>query len=184
VTAGVRFAIAALALAGCAATPATYSVVAIGELGSADGAISGPLEILGANSLLYPEEEEALPRSVAAFRVTLPDDRPRRVLLYSARSCAELEDPAATPAPVDDLQLIRRVGGETHFFADVAGRDGAAVELDVQTAIARISMNPDSRRYAIGKIAVVRELEGPDGAPGRSVACGVFELVSAPGSAD
>lgn len=149
-----------LAAAGCVSSPVEYHVISTAQLEPLGSAVSGPLEMIGmskdARELLYYE------RTLAAYRVSLPDDAPRRVRIYDATSCSGPRDELEL---IVDLQSIQRFGDETHFVIR---------EIDVETITAPISLDPEDRRYAIGKIAVVQEPDGEDGAPGAWLACGTF----------
>lgn len=148
-----------IAAAGCISSPMEYHVISTAELEPLGSAVSGPLEMIGtskAQELRYYE------RMLAAYRVTLPDTAPRRVRVYDATSCSGPRDELEVIA---DLQSIRRVGAEAHFV--IRG-------IDTETIYAPVSLDPEDRRYVIGKIAVVQEPDGADGAPGAWLACGAF----------
>lgn len=166
----------ALACAGCAPPAEPFPVVAAAELAPLAEDITGPIEILGANSAGSTASDLAL-HSVAAYRVRLPDAAPRRVVIYDAGSCA-------TPAPprtrvVADLQTIRTVGHETHFFANHLLVQGRRVDLDVGTAQVELSVEPDGLFSVLGKIVVVQDMEPAQKPPGTYLACGVFAATQA-----
>lgn len=156
----------AVAVAGCEDRGAPYAVVAAADLASPDDAITGPIEVLGLNSPVTPEDEDLPERTLAALHVRLPDRAAHRVALYAGPGC----DLADLGPPLVELERIRSVDDETHFVTSVIARDGISVELDLETVTAPISLDPSSRRYAIGRVVVVDTL---DGAP---LACGRVEL--------
>jgi hypothetical protein len=168
--------LAALACAGCAPPAEPFPVVAAAELMPLAEDITGPIEILGANSAGSTATDFAL-HSVAAYHVRLPDAAPRRVVIYDAGSCA-------IPAPprtrvVADLQTIRTVGNETHFFADGLLVKGQRMDLDIETAQVELSLEPDGFFTVLGKIVVVQEMKPAQKPPGTYLACGVFAATPA-----
>jgi hypothetical protein len=167
--------LAALACAGCAPSADPYPVVAAAELIPLAADITGPIEILGANSAGSASGDFEL-RSVAAFHVRLPDAAPRRVVIYDAGSC---DAPAAPPRVIADLQTIRTVGNETHFFANNLLVKGHRVDVDIETAQAELALKPGTFFYVLGKIAVVQAAPA-DGSPGTYLACGVFAATPGP----
>jgi len=162
-----------IACAGCMTASEPYPVVAVAALTGGASGITGSLEILGANSG-KSNATEFDRRTLAAYRVRLPDSAPRRVRLYDARAC-DATEPLELLA---DLQLIRRVGDETHFFAQSVLVRGERLDVDTETAQAFVSLVPDTPSYVIGKIAVVQALDRDDGSPGAWLACGAFASVS------
>ena len=168
--------LAALACAGCAPVASPYPVVAAAELIPLAADITGPIEILGDNSAA-PDTGDFELRSLAAYHVRLPDSTPRRVLIYDARSC---DAPAEPPRIIADLQTVRRVGTETHFFANNLLVNGHRVDIDIETAQAEIALKPGTFFYVLGKIAVVQAAAPEDGPPGTYLACGVFTATPGP----
>ena len=170
--------LAALALGACAPEAREYPVIAEAELTAIADDITGPIEVLGANAA-DPDDakldmQDFALRTLAAYQVHLPDSAPRRAVIYKAESCQPTDPP---PAIFADLQTIRRVGDETHFFADGIRVNGRTTAIDTQTTQAEISLNPASRFfYVLGKIAVVQALD-VDGVPGAWLACGAFTAV-------
>lgn len=167
-----------LACAACVTDAEPYPVAAVANLAPMGAEITGPIEVLG----VVRTPPNSYQRTLAAYRVHLPDLAPRRVRIFQMTVC----DMDAVPVGRDgmkhlielaDLQEIRRVGDQTHFFApgiDVAGR---RVDVDVGTVQAAISTNgPDASGYVIGQIAVVQELDHADGTPGAWLACGGFTV--------
>jgi hypothetical protein len=168
--------LAALVCTGCAPPAEPFPVIAVAELLPLAEDITGPIEILGANSAGSTASDFAL-HSVAAYRVRLPDAAPRRVVIYDTGSCA-------TPAPprtrvVADLQTIRTVGNETHFFADSLLVKGRRMDLDIGTAQAELSLEPDGFFSILGKIVVLQDMEPAQKPPGTYLACGVFTATPA-----
>jgi hypothetical protein len=152
-----------------------YPVVAAAELHG--DPVHGPLEVLGTGSRLQAEDDLRDGRTLAAYRVVLPDFTPRRVRIYKLDRC----DPDLRGVPVlADLEEIRRVGGDTHFIATSIVVDGHLAEVDTETTHAEVSMVPGTRTYIIGQIAVVSALDAPDGSPGALEACGIFRNAPAP----
>jgi hypothetical protein len=170
--------LAALALGACAPSTRQYPVIAEAELTAIADDITGPIEILGANAE-DPDDatldmEDFVVRTFAAYRVHLPDAAPRHAVIYNAESC-QPTDPR--PKIFADLQTIRRVGDETHFFADDIRVNGRTTSIDTETAQAVVSLNPASPFvYVLGKIAVVQAPD-LDGVPGAWLACGAFTKV-------
>jgi hypothetical protein len=157
-----------VALTGCLPMD-PYPVVAVAHLQSLGSRIEGPVEVLGTSSPI--PERDISSRTLAAYRVYLPDLEPRRARIYDAPGC---DEPAEEPRIVADLQQIQRVGEEAHFFAlDIPVGDREVV-VDTGTIAALVSMDPTSDDYVIGKLAVVQALDREDGAPGAWLACGVF----------
>jgi hypothetical protein len=157
-----------VALTGCLPGD-PYPVVAVADLRPLGARITGPVEVLGTSSPI-PERDIAS-RTLAAYRVDLPDLAPRRARIYDAPGC---DEPVGEPHIVADLQQIRRVGEEAHFFVlDIPVGDRELV-VDTGTIAAAISMDPTRDNYVIGKIAVVQALDREDGTPGEWLACGVF----------
>ena len=170
-------------LAGCGITPEPYEVIAAANLSGPAG-IDGPLELLAPGTAIPQTDGRHM---LAAYRIHLPDLAPRRIRLFRPASCDTLhEDVTLT----HDLGTIRRVENETHFFApaSIAGR---IVDVDIMTAIAFVTLNPEAREfYALGMIAVVQDVgddepapdpgppgSGPTGSgPGPWLACGAFEI--------
>ena len=101
--------------------------------------IEGPIELLGTG--MPSDVAASLARTVAAYRVQLPDDLSPWVGLVSAASCTDREPLAAPDDPLafQDLGLIRRVGEETHFFARYFRTGEPTIEVDTETAIAYAS---------------------------------------------
>jgi hypothetical protein len=172
-----------LAFAGCVTDSEPYPVTAVANLApmgsEAAAQIEGPIEILGTPSHDFSQ------RTLAAYRVHLPDAAPRRVRIYNLDVC----DPNAPPPPdtgpvpeqlvIADLQQIRRVGDEAHFFMPGVRVAGRRLDIDTQTVRAELSTTPDIElNYVIGKIAVVQALDRDDGTPGGWLACGVFAEAS------
>jgi hypothetical protein len=173
---GLLAALACTGCAGCAPPADPYPVVATAALTALAQDITGPIQILDANSAGPPTTDFDL-RSVAAFHVRLPDAAPRRVVIYDASSC-DGPAPQRTRA-IADLQTIRTVGNETHFFADDLLVKGHRVDVDIETAQAELSLQPGTFFYVLGKIAVVQAEEPADG-PGTYLACGVFAATPGP----
>jgi hypothetical protein len=167
--------LAALACAGCASGTQPVPVEAAAPLMPIAEDITGSIELLGDDSAAAETGDFEL-RSLAAYRVRLPDALPRRVLIYDASSC---EVPAERPRVIADLQRIRRVGNETHFFAHDILVNGQRMDIDLETAQAEISLKPGERFYILGAIAVVEPAE-PSNPPGTYLACGVFFPTSGP----
>jgi hypothetical protein len=163
--------LAVLACAGCAMPAEPFPVVAAAELMPLAEDITGPIEILGANSADAQTGDFAL-RSLAAYHVRLPDAASRRVVIYDAGSC-DVPAPPRTRV-IADLQTIREVGNETHFFAHDVLVQGRRVDIDIEVAQADISLQPDSFAYVLGKIVVVQAMEPAQKPPGTYLACGVF----------
>lgn len=163
-------ALGACACAGCADTAASgYPVAAEVELSG--GGISGPLELLGTATTAATDEFHTL----AAYRIQLPDDAFHRVQVLSRASCDAPDDPTH-PFPIADLGAIRRVGGETHFFALGIHAGSETVDLDTGTTQGTVSTGADSSMYVIGAIAVVLSYDVDTGAAGAREACGAFAL--------
>jgi hypothetical protein len=162
----------ALALGACAPATEPYPVIAAAELSPIAEDITGPIEILGSN-VEGDETTDFELRTLAAYHVHLPDAAPRHAVIYHAASC---ELPDTRPFVFADLQTIRRVGDETHFFADDILVNGRRIAVDTQTVQAEVSTNPETGLYVLGKIAVVQAPD-VDGVPGAWLACGVFTAV-------
>lgn len=173
-------ALACISGAGCAPPAEPYPVVAAAELIPLAEDITGPIQILDANSAGPPTTDFEL-RSVAAYHVRLPDAAPRRVVLYDTGSC-DAPLPPRTRV-IAHLQTIRTVGHETHFFVDDVLVKGHRMDIDIETAQAELSLQPDSFLYVLGKIAVVQTADATDGQPGTSLACGVFAATPEPAKA-
>ena len=146
-------AIALLATAGCIATsPGEYRVDAVAELAPADAAspaIEGPIEFLATG--MPSNVADAGVRTVAAYRVRLPHDVTAIAALLSAASCADRtplfsdDDPVA----VQDIGLLRRVGDETHFFAQFIQVGDRTLEADTETATVFVSRRARFPRIVI-----------------------------------
>lgn len=164
----------ALALGACAPAAEPYPVIAAAELTAIaqDGSITGPIEILGSN-VDGDETTDFQLRTLAAYHVHLPDAAPRHAVIYHATSC---EVPDTRPFVFADLQTIRTVGNETHFFASGILVDGRRIDVDTETVQAELSTDPATGLDVLGKIAVVQAPD-VDGAPGAWLACGVFTAV-------
>lgn len=169
----MKYAIWLLAIAGCLDSSMRYPVDAVAELRPLGAAVSGPLELLGANSERPPEEpDDGFPdpfegteyRTFAAYRVALPDATPRRVRIFDATSC---DGPRDALPQVADLESIHRRGGETHFL--IGG-------IDADTIVALVSLEAESYGSISGRIAVVHAPDNPDGTPGEWHACGAFPV--------
>jgi hypothetical protein len=174
--------LAVLACTGCATDSEPYPVAAVANLEPIAARITGPIEVIGV--LHAPSDSSA--RTLAAYRVRLPDLVPRRVRIFQMNVCDMDTAPVGPDGTrqlieVADLQEIRRVGVETHFFAPAINLQGRRVDVDVGTAQAQISTSgPDAFGYVFGLIAVVQELDHEDGTPGAWLACGRF--IEAPGA--
>ena len=167
--------LASAAVGACAPADEAYPVIAAAELTAIADDIAGPIEILGSN-LPGTEPIDVEFRTLAAYRVHLPDLRPRHVVIYSASSCDTPHDQALLFA---DLQVIRKVGEETHFFAEDILVKGRPTEIDIGTVHVEVSLdpaNPEPQFYVLGRIAVVQAPD-VDGVPGAWLACGVFTTV-------
>jgi hypothetical protein len=165
-----------------------YAVIAVADLAGIGSDIAGPIEILGANS--GSEATKFDLRTLAAYRVRLPDSSPRRARIYDVGSC---DVPTVSPPPEDgcgripcpehppvlaDLQKVQRVGNETHFFAQNILVHGQRLDVDTETVQAAVSLVPDARSYVIGKIAVIQAADREDGSRGEWQACGVFAIAA------
>jgi hypothetical protein len=135
-----------LAAAGCVAgaadAPEGYPVDAVAELAPlADESprVAGPIEILGTG--VTGSAADPGIRTVAAYRVQLPDDTAAYIAMISAASCVDREPLTAPDDPVAEqlLGTIRRVGDETHFFVDGVQIGDRAVDVDTETASAYLS---------------------------------------------
>lgn len=192
-------ALALLTAAGCATTPDPYTVDAIAPLApvatpaGAAAAITGPIEVLGTG---VPVHGAVYTRTFAAYKVHLAEGVAPWVRIYDAPSC----DPPADPRPViADLGEIRRVGGETHFFARGVQVGDRTLDIDTGTAPAlvpvTVTLDPPTDpvplfNYVVGKPVVVQlpgdgtvPGPGPGGVPGIGpplggpwLSCGVIEL--------
>jgi hypothetical protein len=162
----------ALALGACAPAAEPYPVISAAELTAIAQDITGPIEILGSN-VDGDETTDFQLRTLAAYRVHLPDAAPRHAVIYHATSC---EVPDTRPFVFADLQTIRTVGNETHFFADDILVNGRRIDVDTETAQAELSTDPETGLDVLGKIAVVQAPD-VDGTPGAWLACGVFTAV-------
>jgi hypothetical protein len=173
-------ALAIVMVAGCTVSQSPYAVEAVAQLapvGMPEVRITGPIEILGTGT---PGMDVDFVRTIAAYRVQLPDGAAPWVRLYTAASC----DPEPAPMLYEHLGTIRRVGDEAHFIStDVIG--DRTVDIDVQTVTAAVSSD-DGAGDEFGKIAVVQAAEDGDGtiletisgnpvpAGGPWLACGTF----------
>ena len=162
----------ALALGACAPAAEPYPVIAAAELTPIAEDITGPIEILGSN-VEGGEMTDFQLRTLAAYHVHLPDAAPRHAVIYDAASCDVPDD---RPFVFADLETIRKVGDETHFFADGILVQGHRIAIDTQTVQAEVSTQPGTDIYVIGKVVVVQAPD-LDGAPGAWLACGVFTAV-------
>jgi hypothetical protein len=127
-------AFAVVAALGCASDAAgEYPVDAVARLAPTRKDlpyVEGPIEVLGTGK--PSNVQDGGPRTLAAYRVQLPDGLAPRVRLGAA-SCW---DPSPLLVPgnlgVQELGVIQRVGDETHFFVPV--RDGSGtVYVDTET---------------------------------------------------
>ena len=168
----MRLWLVAAVATGCASGAQPVPVAAAAPLMPIAEDITGPIELLGDNSAA-PDTDDFQLRSLAAYRVRLPDSTPRRVLIYDASSC---DAPMEPPRVIADLQTIRKVGNETHFFAHDILVNGHRMDIDIGTAQAEISLKP-GRFYVLGVIAVVQAMEPSN--PGY-LACGVFPTAPGP----
>ena len=144
---------------GCAVSPEPYPIVAVAELapspaagGAADGEITGAIDVLGTGLPPGIGGDLDFVRTVAAYRVRLPDGAAPWVRLYTAPSCEVAEDEAL---PEQDLGAIRRVGDEPHFVTRDVRFGGRPVELDTGTAVAYVSLAPAPVQYLFDMIVVV-----------------------------
>ena len=159
-----------MTVAGCVTDSEPYPVAAVANLEPLGSEITGPIEVIGPPSA-------ASQRTLTAQHVRLPDGEPRRVRIFELDVCDSSAAPAIAYA---DLQEIRRVGDQTHFFALDLTVEGRRVDVDTRTVMAYVSTDPaDPQGYVIGKIAVVQELDHDDGTPGRWLACGAFAVTGA-----
>ncbi|HEX8108234.1 MAG TPA: hypothetical protein VF516_10930 [Kofleriaceae bacterium] len=174
---------AVMLVAGCATTPDPYAVGAIAPLqpvgtpAGAEAGIDGPIEVLGS-----PAYGRSFQQTFAAYKVHVPEGAAPWVRVYRTPSCTPVPE---SPALFDDLGAIRRVGGETHFFAPGVQVAGRIVDIDTRTVTAPGSLDPTyTYGYLIGMIAVVQAPGdpaaggGPDDPPagGPWLACGAFEI--------
>ena len=169
--------LAALACAGCTMPAEPFPAVAEAQLMPHAEDITGPIEVLDANSA-YAQIDDFAVHAVTAYQVRLPDAAPRRVLIYDTGSCDE-------PLPqriqvIADLQMIRKVGNETHFFAHDLLVEGRRVDLDIGAAQAEFAISTDAYLGILGKIIVVLAADSPDLPPGPYLACGVFAATPRP----
>jgi hypothetical protein len=162
----------ALALGACAPAAEPYPVIAAAELTPIAEDITGPIEILGSN-VDGDETTDFELRTLAAYHVRLPDAAPRHAVIYHATSC---DVPDTRPFVFADLQTIRTVGNETHFFADDILVNGRRIDVDTETVQAELSTHPGADLDVLGKIAVVQAPD-VDGDPGAWLACGAFTAV-------
>jgi hypothetical protein len=123
--------------------------------------IQGPIEVLGTGK--PSGVPDSGPRTLAAYRVQLPDGlAPRLVLMNAPSSCSNL-DPVLRPGgggAVQELGVLRRVGDETHFFLPLG--DGSYVDTETTTAFAShngrstqlvVAVSPnDSRVLSCGEL--------------------------------
>jgi hypothetical protein len=162
-----------LGAAACVTRPPPYPVLAEAPLEGSG--IAGAIEVIGTTT----DGGNASPyidRTVAAYRVKLPDAAPRRVRIYDDPSCDAPRDTLRLRA---DLQDIRRVGDEAHFFARDVDIHGTRYAIDTETIQAPISVLDDTDNNVVGKIVVLSAPDGVDGAPGAWLACGVFVRAAA-----
>jgi hypothetical protein len=173
VTPGWLAALAWVGCAGCAMPAVPFTVVAAAELMPVAEDITGPIEILDANSAGATVDDFAL-HTLVAYHVRLPDAAPRRVVIYDTDSC-DVPPPPETLV-IADLQTIRTVGNETHFFADDVLVQGRRVDIDIEVAQANLALQPDAGIFdVLGKIVVVQTAKPTTtGPPGTYLACGVF----------
>ncbi|HEX3760487.1 MAG TPA: hypothetical protein VHW23_17345 [Kofleriaceae bacterium] len=160
-----------LACAGCAMPAEPFPVVAEAQLMPRAEDITGPIQILDANSAYAQVDDFAL-HTLTAYQVRLPDTAPRRVVIYDAGSCDD--PPSRRTRAIADLQMIRKVGNETHFFAHDILVEGHRVDIDIKTAQAEFSLDADPFFGVLGKIVVVLAADSPDMPPSTYLACGAF----------
>jgi len=161
--------------AACVTSANDYPVVAVAELQSPDSTITGRLELLGGIA------DDVTARTLAAYRVRLPDAAPRRVRLYYNVDNLGTHTCDSNPEElqlISDLQTIQRAGDETHFvIANVRVGDHVS-DIDVETLPVNLSLDSKldarSETYVIGKIVVVSGLDRDDERPGDRLACGSF----------
>jgi hypothetical protein len=171
--------LAALACAGCTTPAEPFPAVAEAQLMPRAEDITGPIEILDANSAFTQVEDFAV-HTLTAYQVRLPDTAPRRVLIYDTGSCDEPQSDPSDPAKrrqteiIADLQQIREVGNETHFFAHDILVEGRRVDIDTGAAQAEFAIDTEPFQGILGKIVVVLAADSPDMPPGPYLACGVF----------
>jgi hypothetical protein len=163
--------LAALACAGCTMPAESFPTVAEAQLMPRAENITGPIEILDANSAFAQVNDFAV-HTLTAYQVRLPDTAPRRVLIYDTGSCDE-------PLPqftqiIADLQMIRKVGNETHFVAHDILIKGRRMDIDTGVAQAEFSIDTEAYLGVLDKIVVVLAADSPDMPPGPYLACGVF----------
>jgi hypothetical protein len=175
--------LAILTCSGCVTDSEPYPVAAVANLAAIGSEVTGPIEVLGVPSMAYE-------RTLGAYHVHLPDQGPRRVMIFDIDVCDR--DAALAPVgrggaphrPLADLQEIQRVRDETHFFARGINVEGRRVDIDtvtIQVPAPIVRDNPDNPFGSfVGKIAVVQELDHEDGSPGPWLACGVFVDTGAP----
>lgn len=133
--------LAALA-AGCTTTDDRYGVDAFAELvplPDTTPRVTGRLEVL---SPAQRDDSVEFARVVAAHRVELPAGSAPWIRLWVAPSCAPQDEPMTL---YQDLGLIRQVDDDVHFFDRNAVIAGHTVDVDVGTAIARVTLDPASR---------------------------------------
>lgn len=170
-----RMQIALVALGTCAAASCAdsgasgYPVAAEAELSG--GGISGPLELLGTPSTAATDDFHTL----AAYRIRLPDDALRRVQILALPDCDAPYDPTQR-LPIADLGVIRRVAGESHFFAIGIHAGDRTIALDTGTARGLASIGDYPESDVIGAIAVILSYDVGTGSTGAREACGVFAL--------
>lgn len=163
--------LAALACAGCTMPAEPFPAVAEAQLMPRAEDITGPIEILDANSAFAQVDDFAV-HTLTAYQVRLPDTAPRRVVIYDTGSC---EEPLSQRTQViTDLQMIRKVGNETHFFAHGILVEGHRVDIDTGVAQAEFSIDTEAYLGILGKIVVVLAADSPDMPPDPYLACGVF----------
>lgn len=163
--------LAALACAGCTMPAESFPTVAEAQLMPRAEDITGPIEILDANSAFAQVNDFAV-HTLTAYQVRLPDTAPRRVVIYDTGSC---DEPLPRPTQViADVQTIRKVDNETHFFAHDILVEGRRVDLDIGAAQAEFSISTEAYLGILGKIVVVLAADSPDMPPGPYLACGVF----------
>jgi hypothetical protein len=170
----VRGYLVLLAASGCVSEVSDYPVLARAELHGGD--VTGPIEVLG-TLRDGGEISPYIDRTLAAYRVKLPDAAPRRVVIYDQAWC----DPPADEPPVRaDLDEIRKVGDESHFFVRDLTLHDHHYAVDIGVVYAQVSLFADADNYIVGKIVVLRGPDGEDGAPGPWLACGQFVRSEAP----
>lgn len=167
----MRHALPALLLAACTLEDVPDPPVRLRvELESTAG-ITGALDLLARNV----RTEEAYGYELDPRGIHLPDAGYHRVRVYQHGCHREL--------PFDyvyaDLEELRMVGDEAHFFSRAFVVDGKPTPVDIVTAYASLTIDPyayDAEVFPFGESIIIHAPDLADGSPGAREACA--ELVA------